>query len=370
MSEPATLPLRPLDMSTPASESSNPDHGPSVILIVSSAAVGTLLLIIGTILFCICMRRRRTSRRIGQLQEYLPTFMDEKSTEEYFKNEASTMVVSPPINIHHRTRSAPIIALEKAPITQTTNLVDSDYETALNKSLSTGSRARSLTVTIPSPTLHRGVSLNNHGATGYISRSPPIEEENGQDVSDVIPLPTVNNRPKDSKGHNILNRLSSGFSSHLCRRSSSSAMEFDPSLFRNAANSADTKKHSTRFEVETSDDDSDEDTVSTASSDSFDQLPGNQHHYNFETHDPYIYNSESRDINATHDIISIMPDPQYIQYRDNFTVPPTGLPSRNWVEGIAFRENNPALPSRTMNYRVHGRQELIPPSSNPETNDD
>ncbi|KAF8990178.1 hypothetical protein BGZ52_000326, partial [Haplosporangium bisporale] len=64
------------------------------VLVIIAAVLGSILLVLSLILFYICMKRRRASRRIGQLQEFLPTFMDQEKTESYFKHATSTSSAS------------------------------------------------------------------------------------------------------------------------------------------------------------------------------------------------------------------------------------------------------------------------------------
>ncbi|KAF9361799.1 hypothetical protein BGX26_011794 [Mortierella sp. AD094] len=365
------------------------------VLIVSAAVLASLLLVVALILFYVCMKRRNASRRIGQLQEFLPSFADEKMTEEYFKKQNTTIssastLVPPPTSVHHRTRSAPIAFTkgyykgrsnsdsknddgpeeEFQQISLAGSYVESEDEIALKKSLSTGPRVRSLTVTIPSPTLHRSVSLNSHGTSGYISRSPPIEEESTQDVSDTDPLPTAANlrfaeescltRSTNSRDHSNSSRFSAGLNYPSYRRSSSSVIEFDLSQLKTASNMSDTKRHPTRFNAESSDESDDDDTISTASSDSFGHLPDHQKHHNFETHNPYVGSrdkQESEGAKDTQGTVAGPPPSQYIQRHVTYTSPPMLLPIRK-VEGIAFKETAQPLPSRIMAPRTHGQQEM------------
>ncbi|KAG0318647.1 hypothetical protein BGZ99_005570 [Dissophora globulifera] len=171
--------------------------------------------------------------QIGQLQRFLPTFMDQHKTEKYFhhrQNSSSTLVgasdqpgkdkqlLSAPSNVHHRTRSAPIAftkgvtdhrnrQLERdgslgqfqqiSLISEETVLekIDDDVDESLRRSLSGGSsRARSATVTVApaqvKSSLHRSVSLNKHHQGTINSRLDPTtmmldEDESGVHVNQL-----------------------------------------------------------------------------------------------------------------------------------------------------------------------------------------
>ncbi|KAG0003398.1 hypothetical protein BGZ80_004038 [Entomortierella chlamydospora] len=358
------------------------------VMIITAAALALLLLVVALILFYVCMKRRHASRRIGQLQEFLPSPADEKMTEGYFKKQNTTIssastLVHAPNNAHHRTRSDPITFAkgyykgrinsnsknddgpeeEFQQISLANGFVESDDEIALKKSLSAGPRVRSLTVTIPSPTLHRSVSLNSHGTSGYISRSAPIEEESTQDVSDADPLPTAANfrlAKANFRDYSNSSRFSAGLNYPSFRRSSSSVIEFDVSQLKTASNMSDTKKHTTRLNTESSDESDDDDTISTASSDSFGHLPAHQKHHNFETHNPYICSGDNLASEEAKDTPGPAASPlssQYIQHHATYTSPAM-LPPIRKVEGIVFKETAQLLPSRIVASRTQGQQEM------------
>ncbi|KAF8983766.1 hypothetical protein BGZ46_009559 [Entomortierella lignicola] len=339
------------------------------ILIVSGVALGSLLLVIALITFYVCKRRRRKSRRVGQLQE---PFMDEKKTEEYYKKQTTKVSSAPtliqPVNAHHRTRSLPIVSVNGVYKGRSNSCVvrsdikngadeqfqqislgstydESDEEVALKRSLSTGLRDRSLTVTIPSPTLHHNVSLKSHGTYGYISRSPPIEEETTQNVSDTDPLPTTAHFRFGEEPCNS-NRFSAGSNYPSYRRSSSSVIGFDPSEFKATGNMSETKRHPAHRDDESSDESDDDDTNSTASTESFDRMPAHQN--NFETYNPYILDNDRHESDqTTHPAL--------------YTYSPPKIPSPvRTVEGIAFRSAAQPVPSRIMVPRTHGKQEMGP----------
>ncbi|KAG0007107.1 hypothetical protein BGZ65_007289 [Modicella reniformis] len=306
---PVTVVSTPSD--DPSSSVTSTDH----VLIISVAASGSLLLVIATILFFVCLKRKRAARRIGERQELSPAFMDEKSTEEYFKDQTTTVtaasaLVPSPSKAHHRTRSVPNMFGGGERNDQNSNGIGTEGkdqfhqisleeegkgETGLKKSLSRGfSRFRSSTVAVPTTTLHRSVSLNIHGLSGYISRSAPIEEEAPQDPSDTDALPTAT-RLVTSEGQRKSSisreygprRFSGSMNYQTYSKSSSSAVEFDPSQFTNTSAVPDPKRPSNRPSVTSSDESGDDDTASTASSDGFDHLPPHQMHQNFESHNPY-----------------------------------------------------------------------------------
>ncbi|KAG0250880.1 hypothetical protein DFQ27_009165 [Actinomortierella ambigua] len=56
-------------------------------LIIAASVGGTLLLVVALAIFFICLKRRRASRRIHQLQGFLPTFLDKDRTERYFREK-------------------------------------------------------------------------------------------------------------------------------------------------------------------------------------------------------------------------------------------------------------------------------------------
>lgn len=184
--------------------------------VIIAATVGSLLLVILFLVFFYCVRKRRASRGIGQLQRFLPTFMDQEKTEQYFqKHGSSTTLVgtapptkdgkelSQPTNAHQRTRSVPVAFAKGVTdhrnrhierdgsvgqfqqISLTSEEIVLERDGSIKKSPSGRStRTRSATVTAPPPamsSLHRGVSLNKHGAQGSSgSRSDLPEEEEGE----------------------------------------------------------------------------------------------------------------------------------------------------------------------------------------------
>ncbi|KAF9977204.1 hypothetical protein BGZ73_006677 [Actinomortierella ambigua] len=56
-------------------------------VIIAASIGGTLLLVIALAIFSICLKKRRASRRIHQLQGFLPTFLDKDRTERYFREK-------------------------------------------------------------------------------------------------------------------------------------------------------------------------------------------------------------------------------------------------------------------------------------------
>ncbi|KAG0212132.1 hypothetical protein BGX33_003861 [Mortierella sp. NVP41] len=210
-------------------------------------------------------------------------------------------------------------------------------------------RNRAKTVAVPIPvvsTLHRSVSLSNHGhahehSPGYYydsRRAPHVDdEEPPHDPHDADALPTAahlrfaegespfvshysssmstfpqhhNPFHHSRDQHNIpttttsnhSNRYSVGMGLHSHRGSISSAMEFDPSRFSTMSVMFDAKRLFTRSLVVPSptatagsrhptgppdSDDSDDESVSTSSSDGFNDLPPHQLSQHFESHNPY-----------------------------------------------------------------------------------
>ncbi|KAG0203486.1 hypothetical protein BGX28_004239 [Mortierella sp. GBA30] len=357
------LPAPPVAVSFEATEDGSPDpslsNAPSQsekILIISAAAFGSLLLIIGLILFFVCMKRRNASRKIGQLQDLSPTFLDHEKTK-YFEPSSKLEKLSssipgptPPYNVHHRTRSAPVAFAESArreskgstskdryhpdrapsgPFQQISltgeedSYVESEDELALKRSLSKpGFRNRASTITIPHAalsTLHRSVSLNSHANTGYISRSAPIEEEIAQDPQDADALPTPTNTrfaesespPSASKTRDHANpsRLSAGMGYQLHRGSFSSAMEFDPTCFSASSAVYESKRPFTRAGPPLSEDEDSDDASSSSSADGFDHLPAHQKPQSFETHHLYNGHGDKQDI-EDEDVVHMQQTPQ------------------------------------------------------------
>ncbi|KAF9571736.1 hypothetical protein EC968_000255 [Mortierella alpina] len=286
---------------TPDHGSSSPDSANKVPVIIG-ATLGSLLLIFSLGLFYCCMRRRRASRRIGQLQQFLPTFMDKDQTEKYFQrhSSSSTIVVAPsasekdkvdpsrPSNVHHRTRSVPVAfakgvtdhrnrELEReGSMGQFQQISLTSEETVLGKeeatprrSLSGGSaRARSSTVSAPAPavvsTLHRSVSLNKHNSLRPINgRSGPMEEDEERETTD-----------KFAEGESLV--APNRFSAML---DFDSVPDFDPTRFSTASVMFDAKRFS-NMSTATSDE-----TMSTSSSDEFNNsLPPHQKQHSFHSH--------------------------------------------------------------------------------------
>ncbi|KAI8603597.1 hypothetical protein EDD21DRAFT_351712 [Dissophora ornata] len=372
------------------------------VMTITAAVLGSLLLVLALVLFSVCVKRKRAARRISQLQEFMPTFMDEKSTEEYFKKQATAVssastLVAPPTNVHHRTRSAPVAFAKGVRSSrddrsenqtihgeqlQQISLTESDYAESENKvvlkrSLSRGSRNGTLTITVPATRLHRSVSLNNHGTSGYISRSPPIDEEGIQDPSDADALPTPTKirfaegensaRPSLSREHNNPNRFSAGVGRRSHRRSSS-VMEFDPSQFTNTSVMFDSRRLPARTGAESSDESDDDDTVSTASSDGFDHLPAHQKYQKFEAHNPYVGGGDKQELeDGNNELEDVTAQGTFLrlqgQERAVYIAPP--MPARTRAaEGIAFRRNEPMAPSRITPSRMHREQGTSPETDN------
>ncbi|KAF9333617.1 hypothetical protein BG006_003389 [Podila minutissima] len=237
------------------------------ILVIIAAVLGSVLLILSLILFYICMKHRYASHRIGQLQEFLPTFMDQEKTESYFKNAATSSVSSSspktPPNVHHRTLSAPVAFAKGGKgstqlsrnmvdrdgssggqfqqislIPEETSFVDSEEEAALKKSLSTAGPTRTRATTVSTPpsatvsSLHQGVSLSHHRSVDHSSRTPPTDDDFAQDLHDDDALPTTGLRfaegemlPVSNSSSNASVSRSGGYASSSNRYSLS--MEFN-----------------------------------------------------------------------------------------------------------------------------------------------
>ncbi|KAI7832608.1 hypothetical protein BC939DRAFT_433843, partial [Gamsiella multidivaricata] len=356
------------------------------ILIICAAVLGSLLLIVALILFYVCMKRRRAAHRIGHLQGFLPTFMDEKAADEYFKKQVTALpsastFVPPPSSVHHRMRSEPADFTKGECVDRTNNnnrsdsseqfqqilltegtYSESDDEIALKGSLLSASRTRATTITIPTITLHRSVSLNHHRNLGYTSRSAPMNEESAQDSQDTDPLPTsvkirfadgqAPTRSSISKQYSSSNMFSASMSYPSHRRSSSSAMEFDLIQFSSSSTSFESKRHANHpHAVESDESDDDDDAASTVSSDGFDHdhLPAHQIHQNFEEHSPYISDKQVLDEDQEVLRYAVAQHPS-LSFRHSqgiaYSTPPMNVPIRV-AQGIAFKGNPPIFPSRS-----------------------
>lgn len=318
------------------------------VLVIIAAVLGSILLILSLILFYICMKRRRASRRIGQLQEFLPTFMDQEKTESYFKQATSTSSASSapttPSNVHHRTRSAPIAFakggkgitqlsrsrdrdgsnggnFQQIPLVpEETSFVDSDEEAAMKKSLSMPmvgpTRTRATTVSVPPSatvsSLHRSVSLNHRSSTDHSSRTPPTDNDFIQDPHDDDALPTGlrfaegEMLPVSNSSSNASISRSGGYASSSNRYSVSMefnnlpggpsrfsstshlthSMDFDPTRFSTTSVMFDAKRLSILSDgVEEGEGQRhEEDDDAMSSGDDFDHLPAHQKPQNFESH--------------------------------------------------------------------------------------
>ncbi|KAI9236979.1 MAG: hypothetical protein BYD32DRAFT_417522 [Podila humilis] len=317
------------------------------VLVIIAAVLGSILLILSLILFYICMKRRRASRRIGQLQEFLPTFMDQEKTESYFKHATSTSSASSspttPSNVHHRTRSAPIAFakggkgvtqlnrnrdrdgsnggnFQQIPLVpEETSFVDSEEEAAMKKSLSTPmvgpTRTRATTVSVPPSatvsSLHRSVSLNHRSSTDHSSRTPHTDSDFIQDPHDDDALPTGlrfaegEMLPVSNSSSNASITRSGGYTSSSNRYSVSMefnnlpgpsrfsstshlthSMDFDPTRFSTTSVMFDAKRLSilSGGEEEGEGERGHEDDDAMSSGDDFDHLPAHQKPQNFESH--------------------------------------------------------------------------------------
>ncbi|KAF9180581.1 hypothetical protein BGZ51_009835 [Haplosporangium sp. Z 767] len=281
---------------------------PGKVIVLIAAIVGSLLLIFSLGLFYCCMRRRRANRRIGQLQHFLPTFMDKEKTEKYFQNQnSSSTLVSPkdpsqPANAHHRTRSVPV-AFAKGVKDHRNRQLERDGSLGQFQQISLGSddnvnekeeltprrsfsgartRARATTVSAPAPvvsSLHRSVSLNKHSTSNSMNnRTGTVEEEEPETPSkfadgESLVAPNRFSALLDfSQDNNTINRFSA---------MSISGMDpnFDPTRFSTTSVMFDAKRIST-LSTATSDD-----TISISSSDDFNNsLPPHQKHHSFHSH--------------------------------------------------------------------------------------
>ena len=308
----------------------------SHVAVIVGASVGSLALVMALAIFYCCMRKRRASRRIGQLQRFLPTFMDQEKTAKYFQTQgsSSTLVpaiaanggqqqeqdssssLSPPSNVHHRTRSAPI-AFAKGVTDhrnrqlqregslgqfQQISLISEETvvegETPSRRSISSG-RARAattinntaisiVTTTPPGPaqvvsSLHRSVSLNKyHGPSSPIhSRAGPLEPEQ---------LEEEDHQEKFAEGESLVapNRFSALLDFNDNRFSNLSTGSggldpdyMDPTRFSTQSILFDAKRISNQSHSHRSSS-SDE----SVSSDEFNKnLPPHQQHHSFHSHD-------------------------------------------------------------------------------------
>ncbi|KAF9990531.1 hypothetical protein BGZ75_001404 [Mortierella antarctica] len=351
------------------------------ILIISAATCGSLLLVIALILFYICMKRRNAYRRkIGQLQEFAPAFLDDEKTDKYYQpsdlekiSPVATRGPAPPCNVHHRTRSAPVAFAksvrknskssiskdrhhpDREPsgpfqqislVAEDDGFVESEDELALQRSLSTAVfRNRASTISVPNSvlsTLHRSVSLNSHTNTGYISRSPPIDEEHAQDPQDADALPTPTNL-RFEEGEHISgasktrdlaqpNRFSASMAYHTHRGSFSSAMEFDPSRFSTSSVMFDSKQLFPRSGRADSDDEDSDDASSSSSADGFDHLPPHQKPQSFETHHLYTGSGDKQDPLEEEGVDPMQQQqqrshPHYSQHAVDYTAPAVQEPT-------------------------------------------
>ncbi|KAF9135292.1 hypothetical protein BGW39_003717 [Mortierella sp. 14UC] len=307
--------------------------------VIIGATLGSLALVFGLALFYCCMRKRRASRRIGQLQHFLPTFMDQEKTEKYFQhhNSSSTLVVpgTNPANVsgtngakdpaqltnaHHRVRSAPIAfakgvtdhrnrQLERdgslGQFQQISLASDSDAvvpphvhdqkdEIIPRRSLSGNGgsfRARASTVTAPAPvvsSLHRSRSLNKHSSRPINSRSNLEDEEEDEDAAQIDRFAEGESLIAPNRFSTLL-ELSPADLNNLNNASRFSATSFnggldpvfDPTRFSTASVMFDAKRISNLSTASSEDSVSDE----SSSSDEFNNnLPPHQKHHSFHSH--------------------------------------------------------------------------------------
>ncbi|KAF8937244.1 hypothetical protein BGZ47_009123 [Haplosporangium gracile] len=322
---PTTSPPAP---GSDGSKSSNP-------AVIIGATVGALALIFVLSLFYCCMRKRRASRRIGQLQHFLPTFMDQEKTEKYFQqhNSSSTLVVpgtnptsasgggskdpAQLTNAHHRIRSAPIaftkgvtdhrnrqlerdgslgqfqqISLASEDVVIPPHVRDQKDEVLPRRSLSGNGvsiRARASTVTAPAPvvsSLHRSMSLNKHSSRPINSRSNLEDEEEDEDAANVDRFAEGESLIAPNRFSTLL-ELSPADLNNLNNANRFSATSynggldpvFDPTRFSTASVMFDAKRISNLSTA------SSEDSISTSSSDEFNShLPPHQKHHSFHSH--------------------------------------------------------------------------------------
>jgi hypothetical protein len=259
--------------------------------------------------------------------------MDQEKTEKYFQqhNSSSTLVVpgtnptsstsenkdpAQLTNAHHRVRSAPIafakgvtdhrnrqlerdgslgqfqqISLASEDVVTPPHVHDLKDEVIPRRSLSgkSGSiRARASTVTAPAPvvsSLHRSMSLNKHSSRPINSRSN-LEDEEEEDPAHVDRFAEGESLIAPNRFSALL-ELSPADLNNLNNASRFSATSynggldpvFDPTRFSTASVMFDAKRISNLSTA------SSEDTVSTSSSDEFnDHLPPHQKHHSFHSH--------------------------------------------------------------------------------------
>ncbi|KAF8951715.1 hypothetical protein BGZ46_003845 [Entomortierella lignicola] len=286
----------------------------SKAVVVACAVAGSLVLILAMSLVYCCIRKRRASRRIGQLQRFLPTFMDQEKTEKYFQKQGSTTTLvgtaaasslkdkekelATPSNVHPRSRSASI-AFTKGITDHKSRQLERDgslgqfqqislisEETVLEKEESEPKRSmsgKSRTTTVASPavvksSLHRSVSLNKHSSQGITnSRSGPIEDD-----TDHLDQPDRFAEGESLVAPNRFSTLLDFSNENLNRFSAQSIIDidpnFDPTRFSTASVMFDAKRLS-NVSV------SSEDSVSTSSSDEFRKnLPPHQQQPSFHSH--------------------------------------------------------------------------------------
>ncbi|KAF9341976.1 hypothetical protein BGZ91_006225 [Linnemannia elongata] len=264
---------------------------PAVII---GATVGALALIFVLSLFYCCMRKRRASRRIGQLQHFLPTFMDQEKTEKYFQqhNSSSTLVVpgtnptstsgskdpTQLTNAHPRVRSAPI-AFAKGVTDHRNRQLERDGSLGQFQQISLASED---VVTPP----HVHDQKDEHSSRPINSRSNLEDEEEDEEAANVDRFAEgesliAPNRfsallelsPADLNNLNNANRFSA--------TSYNGGLDpvFDPTRFSTASVMFDAKRISNLSTA------SSEDSVSESSSDEFNShLPPHQKHHSFHSH--------------------------------------------------------------------------------------
>ncbi|GJJ74111.1 hypothetical protein EMPS_06469 [Entomortierella parvispora] len=317
----------------PPSTSPDQPEPTSHVAVIVGATVGSLALVMALSIFYCCMRKRRASRRIGQLQRFLPTFMDQEKTAKYFETQgsSSTLVpataakegeqnqekdastsLSPPSNVHHRTRSAPI-AFAKGVTDHRNRQLDREGSLGQFQQISliseetvvegeapprrsvSGGRTRATTVnntpisivTTTPPgaqvvsSLHRSVSLNkHHGPSSPIhSRAGPLEPEQPEEEED--------HQEKFAEGESLVapNRFSALLDFNDNRFSNLSTGSggldpdyMDPTRFSSQPIFFDAKRISNQSRSSSSDE--------SVSSDEFNKnLPPHQQHHSFHTHD-------------------------------------------------------------------------------------
>ncbi|KAF9423918.1 hypothetical protein BGZ94_008150 [Podila epigama] len=296
-------------------------------VVIVAASVGSVVLILCLALFYICMRRRRASRRIGQLAQFLPTFMDKEKTESYFKAQDSSSTLAPPpepSSAHHRVRSAPIAfakgvtdhrnrqlerdasmgqfqqisLISEDTLAPSLHGKDTDATGAqARRSLSLTSRNRTSSVSVVRPStpptvvssLHRSVSLNKHERASPSGRNAPVPDSTysspENNPGEIIPGP--NNTSRFAEGESIgrgfnPNRYSALLDYNLSQEMApgeddddDDGVRFDPTRFSTASVMFDAK-HISTLSTASSDD--------TVSSDEFKDLPPHQRPHSFHSH--------------------------------------------------------------------------------------